>query len=177
METLDAYGRPVSELSVCARCGAYIKYVFEFEGKPYGSTCIEAVSGIHPDNWVLVDGKGDEKATRKSLAEKEQARQERIEAQQALEQQRENIRQANQTRYADLIEVLHNTSRYHGDFCSSMVERLVNASFSTELYEGILSPGQFQIVREIWGKQTGGRKNSKAYEAAVAEFDRRFDEV
>lgn len=176
MQVYDANGNPVTENSTfCTRCGAHIKYVFEYEGKPYGSTCIEAVSGIRPDNWVWVDGKANEQATRQSLAEKEQATQERIEAQQVLEAQRESVRQANQAQYADLIEVLNGASRYHGDFCSSMVETLVNASFSTELYEGILSPRQYQIVREIWGKQTGGRINSKAYKAAVAEFDRKFD--
>ncbi len=175
LEVFDANGNEVTgNTAICSRCGAHIKYIFVFERKPYGSTCIEVVSGIRPDNWEWVNGKADEQATRKSLAEKEQAQQEYIARNQTLDEKREGIREVNRIRYAELVNVLNNAQ---GDFCSEMARNISNDGFSTELYEGILSPRQFQIVREIWGKQTGGRMNSKAYKAAVVEFDQKFHEA
>jgi hypothetical protein len=38
---------------------------------------------------------------------------------------------------------------------------------------GTLSDGQFRILRDIYGKAKGGRRNSKAYAKAVADFDSR----
>lgn len=55
-----------------------------------------------------------------------------------------------------------------------MARDIANDGSTNELYEGILSPYAYDIVREIWGKQTGGRMNSKAYKAAVTEFDEKF---
>ena len=162
-------------LGNCERCGTAIKYIYVHDGRTYGSICIERVSGIHPDNWVWVDGKADEKATRKSMAEKEQERQEYIAKNKALDELREGIRKQNQAVYAELINVLNNASKYDGDFCSEMARNIKTDGFSTDLCEGILSPGQFDIVREIWGKQIGRRMNSKKYKAAVIEFDGKFD--
>lgn len=165
----------LDNLGTCERCGASIKYIFEFEGKTYGSTCIEVASGIRPDNWVWVDGKANEKATHKSLAEKEQERQEYIARNKALDELREGIRNQNQAVYAELINVLNNASKYQGDFCFEIARNIEVDGFSTDLFDGILSPRQFDIIREVWGKQTGGRMNSKAYKAAVVEFDEKFD--
>jgi len=176
-QVFDANGNAVTESTArCSRCGSPIKHVFEYEGKTYGSTCIEVVSGIKPAAWVLVGGKGDERATHKSLADKEAAMRDYDARQAALEVERESIRQANRVRYEELINVLNNASRYRGDFCSEMAQIVSSCGSSAELYDGILSPGQFDAVRDIWGKVVGGRKNSKAYKAAVAEFDEKFDE-
>lgn len=172
LTVMDAYGRPVEELGICTRCGAFIKYIYSHDGKTYGSTCIEAVSGIHPDKWVLKDGRYDEAATRQSLAEKEAVRQERITKDKALDEMREGIREANRTRYAELINVLNNASRYDGDFCSEMARTIANDGFSTELCD-ILSYRMYAIVRDIWAK-TYGRSGSKAYNAGAAEFDEKF---
>lgn len=165
----------LDNLGTCERCGAAIKYIFVYEGKTYGSTCIEVASGIRPDNWVWVDGKANEQATRKSVAEKEATRLEYIAKNKALDKLREGIRSQNQAMYAKLINVLNNASKHQGDFCSEMARNIEVAGFSTDLFDGILSPRKFDIVREIWGKQTGGRMNSKKYNAAVVEFDEKFD--
>lgn len=170
MTQLDAYGRDISILGNCERCGAAIKYIYEHEGRTYGSTCIEAVSGIRPDNWIWVDGKANEKATHKSLAEKEAIRLEYIARNKALDELREGIREQNRQTYEELINLLENTT---GDFCADMARTIKNDGFSIDLFS-ILSPRQFDIVREVWGKYDG-RKNSKAYKAAVAEFDTKFD--
>jgi hypothetical protein len=170
MEIFDANGNKVTEnTAVCTTCGAHIKHVFIWDGKPYGSTCIEAVSGISPTDWV----DGDEQKTRKSLAAKAQANQERAAKSAALNELRESIRQANRAEYAELITVLNNASRYEGDFCSEMAKNIGNDGFSRNLND-ILSYRQFNIVRDIYGKAVGGRSNSKAYNIAVEEFDRKF---
>lgn len=174
---LDAYGRDVSQLENCERCGASIKYIFPFEGKVYGSTCIEIVSDIHPDDWVWVDGCPNLEATKETLIEKEARIADQIARQQALDEKREGIRQVNREKFAELINVLRNASRNEGDFCDNMARDIANDGSTNELYEGILSPRAYDVIREIWGKQTGGRKNSKAYKAAVVEFDEKFDEV
>jgi hypothetical protein len=158
----------------CFKCGASIKYVFEFEGKPYGSTCVEYVSGIHPSKWQWVDGKGDEKATRKSLAEKEAEREALIESNKAITAKREEIQAANRVRFAELIEALDFGSKSPGDFCHNMARSIENDGSTTDLYE-ILGDRPYNIVREIWGKQAG-RMNSKKYEAAVAIFDEKYDD-
>lgn len=161
---------------ICARCGCPIKYVFPYNGKIYGSTCIEAVSGMRPDTWTWTDGRPDYEATKKAEAEKEAEIAEYIARNKALNEKREAIREMNRTKFAELIEVLHNASRYEGDFCDNMARDIANDGSSNVLYEGILGDRAFTIVREIWGKQMGGRMNSKAYKAAVAEFDEKFDD-
>jgi len=176
-QVFDANGNVVTESTArCSRCGSPIKHVFEYGGKPYGSTCIEVVSGIKPSDWMLVGGKGNEQATRKRLADMEAAMRDYNARQAALDVERDGVRQANRVRYEELINVLNNASRYRGDFCSEMARLISSCGSSAELYDGILSPRQFDVVREIWGKTVGGRKNSKAYKAAVAEFDERFDD-
>lgn len=173
----DAHGNQVTEASTfCARCGAHIKHVYFHQGKPYGSECIEVVTGVGRDHWVLRNGNElDIQASQQREAEAERKRQERIQAQEELARKREAIRDGNKAKFARLINVLNNVSHYPGDFCSEMARTIGNDGFSTNLYD-ILSPGQFRIVREVWGKTLGGRMNSKAYNAAVAEFDTLFDE-
>lgn len=171
MTTLDAWGRNTEELGNCERCGTAIKYIFEFEGRTYGSTCIEIVSNISPDDWVWTEGRADEKATRQSLADKELTRQEQITAREALDAEREIIRQTNRDRFVEVINVLNNAG---GDFCTNMARRIETDGFSTDLYK-ILGRNPYNIVREIWGK-LDGRMNSKAYKAAVTEFDAKFDD-
>lgn len=157
----------------CYRCGTLIKYIFPFDGKTYGSTCIEVVSGIRPDDWTWVDGRPNLEATKETLVEKEARIADQIARQKALDEKREGVRQVNQKKFAELIEVLRNASRYEGDFCDDMACDVANDGSTNEL-EVILSPRAYDIIREIWGKQTGGRMNSKAYKAAVAEFDEKF---
>jgi len=169
-QVFDANGVAVTQNSVfCARCGAHIKHVFPYEGKPYGSSCYEAVSGLRASDWVWADGKPSPEAT--------EAKQRRIAGKiarsEAREQQREATRAANRERFAELIEALLTVSRNQGDFCWSMADQVTNAGYGTKLSE-ILSDRQIEIVRNIWGKQAG-RRNSKAYKAAVKEFDAKFD--
>lgn len=170
MYAVNKYGQMVSGLDThCTRCGCPIKHVYEFDGKPYGSTCIEAVSGVHPDNWVFTNGRGDFAATKLSVAEKEAKR---LAAQQK-EAERiakvEAIRKANAERYAGLVNVLRNVSKYNGDFCDSMADSILADGWSTEL-DQILRGRAYSIVRDIWAK-AHGRKNSAGYTEALACFD------
>lgn len=172
MTTLDAWGRNVDELGICARCGAFIKYIFYFDGKTYGSTCIEAVSGIRPDNWVFVDGKPNFEASLKAEDTRQAERQDLARRNVELEEKRHQIQEQNAVKFAELLNVLSANS---WDFCLAMIETITRNGSTNDLHE-ILSPRQYEIVREIWGKTVGGRKNSKAYKAAIAEFDQKFDD-
>jgi len=169
-QAYDAYGNPAEAMAHCTRCGCPIKHIYEFEGKPYGSTCIEAVSGIHPDNWIFSNGRGDFTASKLSVAEKEAKRM----AAQQKEADRvakvEAVRKANQEHYAELIAVLESQSQRPGDFCDSMAGSIKADGWSVHL-EQILRGRSYSIVRDIWGKATGGRRGSKAYEAALEKFD------
>ncbi len=161
--------------ATCHRCGCPIKYVFEFDGKPYGSTCVEVVSGVRPDAWQWVEGKPNYEATQKSLADKEAERLEFIHNNTVLEEERRIVRKTNQVKFEELINVLNNASKYPGDFCSNMAENIGRDGSTNDLYK-ILGHNPYNIIREIWGKQTGGRMNSKKYNVAVDEFDQKFDE-
>lgn len=161
--------------ATCHRCGTLIKHVYRFSGKPYGSTCVEVVSGFRPDAWEWVDGKPDYEATKKSQEKKEAELLEFIRNNTVLEEQRKSIQQANQVKFEELINVLESASRYPGDFCSNMAEGIGRDGSTNDLHE-ILWENQCCTVREIWGKQTGGRMNSKKYQAAVDEFDQKFDD-
>lgn len=175
-QVFDANGNPVTGHSaLCDRCGAHIKYVFPWEGKTYGSTCIEAVSGIRPDKWTQDrDGRYNEVST-VLVVEKEKAEREQMRlANEELEWLRDANHKTNQVKYVELINVLKNESRYQGDFCSEMARLIEYNRFSTNL-DDALSDRQIMIIQEIWGKVVGGRKNSKAYNLAVAEFDKKFD--
>lgn len=176
MTVYDAHGNPVAENGVCVRCGASIKYVYEYNGQTYGSTCIERILGIAPEYWVVNSGKVDDEATQKKFND---AQDELVQQQlknQEVEEKMVQVRKHNSTRYNKLINVLKAASQHNGDFCSQMAGYIENATVSIHLYEGILSPNQFDYVRLIWGKETGGRRGSKKFEAAVAEFDEKFDE-
>lgn len=170
-QVYDANGVAVTEATAfCALCGAHIKHIFPWQGQTYGSSCIEAVSGIREDDWEWAGGQPSLEATEA----KQRRMAERDARNMAWEAQCEANRAANRNLYAELINALKNASRYRGDFCWSMASQLANAGYSTNLVD-IFSDNQYRIVRDIWGKQTGGRSNSKAYQAAVLEFDRKFD--
>lgn len=166
----DANGNVVSgNTGICARCGAHIKYIYTFEGKTYGSECIEIVTGIGKDYQVFRNGEFDKEASLAKKAEKEQRIQDQIAKNKALDEKREAIRQTNRTRFAELINFLNSQN---GDFCKDMARQISNDGFSTELVD-ILSQRQWYIVREIWGKQYG-RYNSKKWQAGVEEFEAKF---
>lgn len=170
LQAYDAYGNPVEAMAHCTHCGCPIKHVYEFEGKPYGSTCIEAVSGIHPDRWVFSNGRYDHAATQLSVAEKDAKRTDAQQKEAERVAKVEATRKANQERYSDLIAVLKSQSQRSGDFCDSMAGSIKADGWSTDL-EQILRGRSYSIVRDIWGKTTGGRRGSKAYEAALEKFD------
>tara|TARA_Y100000310_G_scaffold238360_1_gene241734 strand:- start:202 stop:915 length:714 start_codon:yes stop_codon:yes gene_type:complete len=44
-----------SEYGTCARCDAGIKYIYHFDGKTYGSTCIERMLGIKVERFNTTD--------------------------------------------------------------------------------------------------------------------------
>lgn len=170
LEIFDANGNKVSgNTGICARCGAHIKYIFTFDGKTYGSECIEVVTGIGKDYQVFNGKELDIEASKAKKVEKEQRIQDQINRNKALDEKREGIRQANRTRYAELISFL---SSQNGDFCKDMARTISNDGFSTELVD-MMSQRAWYIIREIWAKQYG-RTNSKKYNAGLEEFDQKF---
>ena len=174
MPTYDAYGRDVRELGTCARCGSPIKYIFVHEGKTYGSSCIEAVTGIGKDYQVFKGQEFDLEASKQRKAEAEAKRQERIAQGKADAERRARNQAHNHKVYEDLIDTLRFASNRAWDFADSVANQIVEATGNTELYKGILSPRQFEIVVEIWSKTEGGRRGSKAYKKAEREFFVKF---
>lgn len=68
-----------------------------------------------------------------------------------------------------LIQVLAN--EFQGDFVRAMI-----ANLSEKPLHSAIRGRAAEICGEIYGKQKGGRKGSKAYEAANAEFWTRYNE-
>ncbi len=87
-----------------------------------------------------------------------------------VEMERKQQEQAERkVRCAPLTQVLQGQSRHEGDFCFNMAKH-----FDAGLSVDELPDNAARIVREIWGKATGGRRGSKAYDGAVNAFDERF---
>lgn len=157
-------GKP--NFHICARCGAAIKYPFEFQGKIYGSECITKVSGRSIDQWVVVNGVIDEEATAKRIAE--------------AKEKENKFNEMAAKRFADaqvkaaqciinnkwLVDVLCTVP---GQFCQDMASQLN----SSELKD--FSNRQLNIMVDIYGKYHG-RRNSKQYNNACDRFWSKFDQ-
>ena len=172
LTTYDANGNVVGGTSTfCARCGAHIKYVFTFDGKTYGSECIEVVTGIGKDYQVFSGRVLDLEASKAKKVQAESDKATRLAQYEANRKAAYEVQQANLVRFEEVIYLL---SRTPGDFCASVVGQIKRSETSTELYN-ILSPCTFDIVGEIYGKAFG-RKGSKAYEAGINEFYEKYGE-
>ena len=171
MTTYDAWGRNVEELGTCARCGMAIKHIFAFEGQTYGSDCIEVVTGIGKDYQVFNGKDLNLEASKAKKAQSESDKAARLAQYEASRKAAYEVQQANTIRFEEVIYLLENTP---GDFCASVVGQIKRSETSTELYD-ILSPRQFDIVGEIYGKAFG-RKGSKGYEAGINEFYEKYGE-
>ena len=168
----DANGNIVGGTSAfCARCGAHIKHIFTWNGKTYGSECIEVVTGIGKDYQVFSGKDLNLEASKAKKAQSESDKATRLAQYEANRKAAYEIQQVNAIRFEEVIYLLENTS---GDFCASVAGQIKRSETSTELYN-ILSPRTFDIVGEIYGK-TFGRKGSKAYEAGVNEFYEKYGE-
>jgi len=163
----DIYGK-------CDRCATPIKYVYTHNGKAYGSTCIQRVSGINPNDYVWKDGQPNEEATKIKQSKNTKQNAYTLEASRLHKENMAATQAYNHNKYEDLIRCLHQASKYEGDFCDNIRNDILEATAGTVLDEDILSPNVYQITREIWAKQTGGRKNSKAYKEALVIFDESF---
>jgi len=170
-QILDAYGRSVESLGICARCGANIKYIFTFNGQTYGSECIEVVTGIGKDYQVFNGKDLNLEASKAKKTQAELDRTTRLAAYEVRQQAIREVQQANATRFEEVVYLLENTT---GDFCASVANQIKRAEYHTELFN-ILSDRQFEIIAEIYGKALG-RKNSKAYDAGVNEFHEKYGE-
>jgi hypothetical protein len=157
-------GKP--NFHICAKCGAAIKYPFEFQGKIYGSECIKKVSGKPIDSWIIINGIIDEVATAKRDAEKKE-KQDKFDEQEAkrhIEAQAKAARCIINNKW--LIDILCTVP---GQFCQAMVSQL-NTS---ELKD--FSDRQLNIMVDIYGKYHG-RRNSKQYNNACDHFWSKFDQ-
>lgn len=173
MRIYDANGNQVSEATgICSRCGAHIKYIFTFEGKIYGSECIEKVTGIASEFQVFKGNALDLEASKARKEEKANRIAEQIKRNRDLETLRNSIREQNKAKFAELISLLESNSWQEGDFCYEMARNIAHNGFNTNLND-ILSYRQFNIVQEIWAKQYG-RSNSKGYKAGLEEFESKF---
>jgi hypothetical protein len=173
---LAALPRVVSGMGTCACCGTAIVNVFLVRnsgGELYGvgCNCIEK-SGEAPLIRATVAAKrAADRAKRAAKAEAiaaerraawEAGREAREAASAKAAAEQAARRQGNALRFAWVLAVLQNQS---GDFCRSMAEQI--------LQFGALPRGRAgEIVREIFGKATGGRMGSAAFYSAVENFDR-----
>lgn len=82
---------------------------------------------------------------------------------------RESRKAASRATLAPLAAVLRAHSKHESDFCASMAKHLEAGDPLDEL-----PPRAQSIVSDIWCRNNGGRRNSKAYAAAEEEFQRRF---
>ena len=143
---------------LCARCGAAIKNVFYYQNKPYGSECIEAVTGRKTKDWYVECGVINEEktATRDyekfiKQAETDRKNLERIKRQEALADQAK-------IRNAWIIDQLNNV--FQSDFIESVFWDLERKPFTSK-YFGNKIVG---IISDIIGKN-GGRRGSKKFNA------------
>ena len=157
----------------CDYCGNGIKYccvIRDANGKTFevGTDCVnktddrglvdavklaqrEKKAAERRAKWEAEYNSPERVAERERYAAEQSARKAKIEAERA-------IVASNQ---AWLIEML---AAQNGDFCQSIARELTTRRFET------LSPRVREIVAEIYGKQYG-RRGSKAYEAAIEEFE------
>ena len=169
-QIFDANGNAVNGMTgLCARCGAHIKHIFTFNGQTYGSECIEVVTGIGKDYQVFNGKELDLKASKAKKAQTESDRQTRLAKYEARQNAIRTTQKINAIKFEEVIYLLENTP---GDFAASVVNQ-IKQSEQSELTD-MLSPRQFDIAAEIYGKAFG-RKGSKGYEAGVNEFYAKYD--
>lgn len=158
----------VANFTNCSRCGQAIKYVFEWRGKPYGSECIQVVTGEKADYWLTKYENGkrviDEVATEERDANREAERARFAK----MQEERNAIALWSATNNKWLIDSL---SQEYGDFCSSMIEDLSKRPLNYENF----TQRQISIMADIYAKQSG-RRNSKAYNSAYDDFYSRIPE-
>lgn len=152
----------VANFEICARCGQAIKHVYWFRGKPYGSECINHVTGQGVEYWVVNRGVIDEDATVERERKKAEYIAERKAKQDEIDRQRVIIADENKW----LIDVL---SGENGGFCESMAQSLTESRLCD------FSQRQVAIMADIYSKNFG-RRNSKAYDNAYQFFYDKFDE-
>jgi hypothetical protein len=90
-------------------------------------------------------------------------------AREAEQKYRQDVAAANSAHFKPLADLLAGNSRQEGDFCSSIAKDLREGTHINDVPARAAA-----ITRDIWSKQMGGRRGSKAYEQAAAEFDSRF---
>lgn len=140
----------------CTRCGARISNVYEYQGKPYGSECIEIVTGVKMRDWVVRGGRIDEEATAERNRQRDEQR--RLLAEQAA--QREAQAAVNRAANEWLLQVLR---PLQFDFAQGMVQHLERCALED------LSDRALNCLCDVYAKEFG-RRGSKVYQAAENEF-------
>lgn len=173
------FGVTLASCNACGQCLQINCVIRDADGRHFvvGSDCVRKTG----DAGLISRVKHEERA--KQRAKKEAERAARWEAEAPLraaraaefarlEAGREAARLADEARLEAengwLIDVLARESHSAGDFCSSVAADLRRKAVSD------LSGRCLDIVRDIYGKATGGRKGSRKFAAAVAEFDGRI---
>jgi hypothetical protein len=149
---------------ICSNCGASLLYPVLYAGRIWGRDCLATHLGVA--HWQLAlrsrDGRMelDTDALAARAARLAAARDASARHAEMLEQKRQHYTVAN----AWLIDVLRDSPSY---FAQEIAQNLRRASI-----DELLSDKAFRAVRDIYGKMSG-RRGSKAYNAAVEEFDAR----
>ncbi|MWV44940.1 hypothetical protein GRF59_15060 [Paenibacillus sp. HJL G12] len=154
-------------ISNCTRCGQGIKNIFEYQGKPYGSECVQIVSGIKV--WEM--------GNKRNVDEYIKFKADRHAQIEARETEEQKTREYYYEKNGWLIDYLmdKDNKRYYPPsgieiriqekgFCYSIAQEL----FMKEIED--LTDRQFQIVADMWSKEFGGRSGSKKYDKAWDEF-------
>lgn len=151
----------VANFEICARCGQAIKNVYWWHGKPYGSECINVVTGQKADYWIVKNGVIDEQATIEREQARVKANDERAKKQAEIERNWLVIEQENKW----LIDVL---ITQYGQFCADMAQSLKTSRLTD------FSNKQISFMADIYAKYSG-RRNSKAYNEAYDFFYDKLD--
>jgi hypothetical protein len=177
-QSAQHFGVMLSSCNACGQCLQINCIIRDADGRHFvvGSDCVRKTG----DAGLIFRVKHEERVKQQARKEAERAARWEAEAplraaRQAeadrLEAEREAAQLAEEARLEAengwLIDILIRESHSAGDFCSSVAADLRRKTIAD------LSPRCLDIVRDIYGKATGGRKGSKKFEAAVAEFDRR----
>ena len=155
--------------STCARCGAAIKYEYEYNGEIYGSTCIFRELGIKFSDEELIDIRINYSGNINSyFREKEQAEQKaKIEKKRCIEENTEIISNAIRDLNLDLnindisvtenlrvsvYDIIHNTKVKANGRCK-LFKKILQHGVYNDYYHMIFAFGDYEIYIDTTAKK------------------------
>lgn len=143
--------------ATCSRCGQSIKYTYEYQGKVYGSECVQIVSGIKPSDIPYGMRNIDEYIRQQ-------------EATKTTHEQYKNKRLAVFDKNKFLIEYLFiKNTEVKNDKAFQKTSGFIHSMINTLLKKDIkeISDRQYEVLQDVFAKDFGKRK---MYDAACDLF-------